>query len=627
MSVSVNFADNYDVIVVGAGHAGCEAALASARVGARTLLLTTNLESIAQMPCNCSIGGPGKSQLVSEIDALGGEIGRNCDKTYTHARILNSSKGPAVQSLRAQADKSLYRIAMKQKLEQDRRICIYQDLVTDVIVENGRVVGVGTQLGLAFSARAVIIATGTFLNGTVHIGEHILPAGRAGEAPARKLTESLGALGLCFRRFKTGTVPRLLKATLDLERMRVQPSDARPLRFSLDEVARPQKPLLPCYITRTSAETHAILRRNLHRSALYAGNIAGTGPRYCPSLETKLVRFPDKGTHLLFMEQEGWDTEEVYAQGLYNSMPYDVQVAMIRSVPGLENAHMTRPGYAIEYDCCDPRVLEPDLSFPQAQGLYLAGQINGTSGYEEAAAQGLIAGTNGAHYALGDEISLTLGRADAYIGVMIDDLLSKGAEEPYRMLTSRAEYRILLGQHTAYARLTERAYTHRLVDETRYAAVRRLEQSVAAERQRLEGTIVGQEHRVLRGHDVKALRNASTVTATEILQQPQTGYDTVVRYWPAPQPLSAFAARILEAEIKCESYARQELARAEQTQRLAHVAIPSGFDYYSLPLRAEASERLAEARPRNLAQAGQLYGVTPADIATLAANLRQRNDA
>ena len=421
-------------------------------------------------------------------------------------------------------------------------------------------------------------------------------------------------------------MPRLLKATLDVGRMRVQPSDARPLRFSLDEVARPDKPLLPCYITHTTAETHAIVRRNLHRSALYAGNIEGTEPRYCPSIETKLVRFPEKARHLAFMEQEGWDTEEIYAQGLYNSMPYDVQVAMIRSVPGLENAYMTRPGYAIEYDCCDPRALEPDLSFGKARGLYLAGQINGTSGYEEAAAQGLVAGANGAHYALGDEMRLTLGRADAYIGVMIDDLLSKGAEEPYRMLTSRAEYRILLGQHTAYARLTEKAYAHRLIDEARYGAVRGLEQSIAAERKRLEGISVGPGHRVLRGCDVKALHRASPVTAAEVLRQPQIGYDMVLRHWPAPQPLSAFGARIVEAELKCELYAGQELARAEQMQRLAHVAIPSDLDYYGLPLRAEARERLAEARPRTLAQAGQLYGVTPADIATIAASLRQRSD-
>ena len=624
MTSAVHFADSYDVIVIGAGHAGCEAALAAARLGARVLVVTISLENIAQMPCNCSIGGPGKSQLVSEIDALGGEMGRNCDRTYTHARILNASKGPAVQSLRAQADKGLYRLRMKQMLEEHPNICLYQDIVTHVITTRNQVLGVAMQSGLAFGARAVVVCTGTFLNGVIHIGEHTLPAGRAGEMPAKKLTSSLAELGLPFRRFKTGTVPRLLKSSLDLSRMRIQPSDARPLRFSIDQVERPRRPLLPCYITHTTEETHRIIRANLHRSALHAGNIHGTGPRYCPSIEAKLERFPDRNTHLAFMEQEGWDTQEVYAQGLYNSMPYDVQIAMIRSVPGLEHAHMMRPGYAIEYDCCDPRVLEPDLSLPKVRGLYLAGQINGTSGYEEAAAQGLVGGTNAAHCALGHGTALILSRSDAYIGVMIDDLLVKGADEPYRMLTSRAEYRILLGQHTAYDRLTELAREHGLVDDRRYAAVGAVRQAVDAERERLGAILVPQGHPIFRQSKACPFGGPDTVTAADLLRQPQVDYDAIVRCWPAPRPLSAFAARVLEALIKCEAYAARELAKAEHARRLADILLPPDLDYRALPLRAEARARLAAARPRNLGQAAALYGVTPADVATIASSLRQR---
>ena len=623
---TVSFADSYDVIVIGAGHAGCEASLAAARIGARVLLLTISLDNIAQMPCNCSIGGPGKSQLVSEIDALGGEIGRNCDRTYTHARILNASKGPAVQSLRAQADKALYRSTMKAALEKYPNIRLYQALATDIIADGGHVAGVLTHTGLAFGGRTVVICTGTFLNGVVHIGEHTLPAGRAGEAPARRLTASLTELGIAFRRFETSTVPRLLKSSLDLDAMRIQPSDARPLRFSIDPVERPQRPLLPCYITHTTPETHAILLENLQRSALYASNIQATGPRYCPSIETKLVRFPDKQTHLLFMEQEGWDTEEIYAQGLYNAMPYDVQIAMIRSVPGLENAHMMRPGYAIEYDCCDPQALDADLSFSKVAGLYLAGQINGTSGYEEAAAQGLVAGTNAAHYALGHDLTLRLSRSEAYIGVLIDDLLTKGAEEPYRMLTSRAEYRILLGQHTAYDRLTELARSHGLIGQARYAAVQSMKRAVTAERERLNAIIVQPQDPIRRQLTSVRLGNTDGWTAVSLLRQPQVAYDTILRYWPAPRPLTTFGARLLDAQIKCESYAGRELRRAEETQRLAHVQIPPDIDYKALPIRTEARERLGAARPRDLQQASLLYGVTPADIATIAAALRNSQD-
>ncbi len=625
MTISSSFAQSYDVIVVGGGHAGCEAALASARVGARTLMLALNLDSIGAMPCNCSIGGPGKSQLVSEIDALGGEMGRACDRTFTHARVLNASKGPAVQSLRCQADKAAYRATMKESLEKEPLIAMYQDVVTDVLVTGGAAVGVGTGSGLAFGARAVVICTGTFLNGVVHIGDRRVSGGRAGESSAERLTDSLRKLGLKLRRFKTGTVPRLRKSSLSTEMMRVQPSDARPLRFSVMEQRRPGCPLLPCYITHTTEKTHALLMANLERSALHAGHVSGAGPRYCPSLETKLVRFPNRERHQVFMEQEGWQTEEVYAQGLYNSMPYDVQLAMVRSVPGCERAEMTRPGYAIEYDCIDPRALSPALEYSAARGLFLAGQVNGTSGYEEAAAQGLVAGANAGAYALGLGTTLEIGRDQAYIGVMIDDLISRGADEPYRILTSRAEFRILLGQHTAYDRLTGLGATHGLVGEELSAAVALLQKAVSRENARLRGLAVPPGHPLRARFRGMSEGREEAVTVGDLLQQTTVTYDEVARYWPAPVPLRAFEARVVEAAAKCEAYAGRETARALQAWRADCVTLPAGIDYGQLPLRAEARQRLAAARPRTLGEARSLFGVTPADLAVLAAAVRRGN--
>lgn len=623
MRIPSSFAQSYDVIVVGGGHAGCEAALASARVGARTLMLALNLDTIGAMPCNCSIGGPGKSQLVSEIDALGGEMGRACDRTFTHGRVLNASKGPAVQSLRCQADKAEYRATMKQRVESEPLIATYQDAVSDVLVRGGAVAGVGTRGGLAFGARAVVVCTGTFLNGVVHIGEKRVSGGRAGEASAEQLSGSLRELGLHVRRFKTGTVPRLRQSSLATEMMRVQPSDARPRRFSILEQPRPGRPLLPCYITHTTEETHALLMANLERSALYAGNVSGTGPRYCPSIETKLVRFPDRTHHQVFMELEGWQTDEVYAQGLYNSMPYDVQLAMVRSVPGCERAEITRPGYAIEYDCIDPRALTPALECAGVPGLFLAGQVNGTSGYEEAAAQGLVAGANAAGHALGREAALILERGEAYIGVMIDDLLNAGADEPYRMLTSRAEFRTLLGQHTAYDRLTAVGVGHGLVGAEQLAAVRFMQRSVEQETERLRAVQVPLGHPMRSRYPGMSARQADALTAGDLLGQAGVNYEEIARHWPPARPPSAFAAGVLEASAKCWAYAEREVQRARRAVQAGSVQLPANLDYARLPLRKEARERLAAARPRTLGEAQRLFGVTRADIVVLAAAARR----
>lgn len=622
MTIPSSFAQSYDVIVVGGGHAGCEAALASARVGARTLMLALNLDTIGAMPCNCSIGGPGKSQLVSEIDALGGEMGRACDRTFTHARVLNASKGPAVQSLRCQADKAAYRATMKERLEREPLISTYQDAVMDVLVTRGAVVGVGTAGGLALGARAVVICTGTFLNGVVHIGDKQVSGGRAGESAAERLTDSLRRLGLTFRRFKTGTVPRLRKSSLAIERMRVQPSDARPLRFSVMEQSRPPHRLLPCYITHTTEETHGLLIANLERSALHAGHVSGAGPRYCPSIETKLVRFPDRTRHQVFMQQEGWQTEEVYAQGLYNSMPYEVQVSMVRSVPGCERAEITRPGYAIEYDCIDPRALSPGLEYQKAPGLFLAGQVNGTSGYEEAGAQGLVAGANAAASALKLGTAVEVRRDQGYIGVMIDDLISRGADEPYRILTSRAEFRILLGQHTAYDRLTSLGARHGLVSLRQQETVAQLQANVKRELDRLLGIEVPSGHPLRARFPGMSVARDDALSAAELLRQPGVSYDDIGRYWPAPWFESAFEMRVVEATSKCEAYAERENARALQAVRSDCVALPPELDYRVLPLRGEARERLAAARPRTLGEARQLFGVTPADLAVLMAVVR-----
>jgi tRNA uridine 5-carboxymethylaminomethyl modification enzyme len=565
----------WDVVVVGGGHAGCEAALAAARVGCQVLLAAGNLEMIGAMPCNCSIGGPAKAHLAREIDALGGEMGRNIDRTYTHIRMLNTRKGPAVQALRAQADKLLYRQQMKRALERAQSVQLTQQTVTgiDVPDRDGRPVVLWSQEGAQISGWRVVIATGTFLNGLIHIGRHSFGAGRAGEAPSVELAQSLRALGLRMGRLKTGTVPRVALRSVRTSDLFESPSDTRDLRFAFDRVRRPPRALLPCWRTSTTKSTMEIVADAMGLSALGGGRIAGTGPRYCPSIEAKLLRFPGRDEHGVFLEREGWDTDEVYVQGTSNSLPVGTQLAMLRSIPGLEDAEITRPGYAIEYDYVNPGSLDPSLRSVDIPHLYLAGQINGSSGYEEAASQGLVAGANAA-LSLREQDPLVMRRDQSYIGVLIDDLVHRHADEPYRILTSRAEWRLHLGQDTAHARLTGIAASCGLVSEARHEALRRV------------------------------------IEASEI-------NDSVDRQEEV-HPLATKLAR--EQEI----YAGYRL----QAERLRHgygkwdeFRIPMDVDLDRVPVKAEVRERLMAARPTTVGEVLRIPGVTEADAATLVAFL------
>lgn len=607
----------YDIIIVGAGHAGCEAALAAARMGCSVAIFTINLDNIGLMSCNPAIGGLAKSHLVKEIDALGGEMARNTDRAGIQFKMLNKSKGPAVWALRVQCDRQLYRLSMKTVLEGQKNVDIKQGIIERLIVEDGKIKGVETNLGLRFRSKAVILTTGTFLRGLIHIGLTNFPAGRAGEFPSTGLSDSLEELGLKLGRLKTGTPPRLDAKTIDFSKTIPQYGDEQPQPFSssTDRIINPQ---LPCYITYTNEKTHRLIKENLDRSPLYSGRIHGIGPRYCPSIEDKVVRFSDKERHQIFLEPEGLDTKEYYANGISTSLPIDVQIALIRTIPGLEEAEIMRPGYAIEYDFVPPAQLRPSLETKLIEGLFHAGQINGTSGYEEAAAQGLMAGINATLKINGKE-PLILDRSEAYIGVMIDDLVTKDTKEPYRMFTSRAEYRLLLRQNNADLRLREKGYKVGLVSEEEYRNFSQKKE------------MIKEEIRRLNSYRVKENTEDYPVTLAQILRRPETKYEDINRLYPSERlqtsdfRLQTEVKEQVEIQIKYEGYIKRQMDGVERFKNLEDKKIPAGFDYRKVRgLSREVTEKFEEVRPLSIGQAGRISGITPAALSIIAIALEKR---
>lgn len=604
---------NYDIIVVGAGHAGCEAALASARMGNRTLLFSINLEAIAMMPCNPSIGGTGKGHLVREIDALGGEMGKNIDKTFIQSRMLNTAKGPAVHSLRAQADKHKYHTEMKKTIEKQENLDVKQGEVTDLIIEDGTVKGVVTMTHTCYTAKAVVLATGTFLRGKIFIGDSAYSSGPNGLAPSVELAENLEKHGMKLRRFKTGTPARALASTFDYSKMTEQKGDEKivPFSFMNDNLEKEQ---ISCWLTYTNENTHKVIRDNFHRSALFGGQIEGIGPRYCPSIEDKINRFADKERHQTFIEPEGLDTEEMYIQGMSSSLPEDVQEAFYHTIPGLENIIITRPAYAIEYDCINPLDLKPNLETRAIKGLFCAGQFNGSSGYEEAAAQGLMAGINASMLINGKE-PFILDRSEAYIGVLIDDLVTKGTNEPYRIMTSRAEYRLVLRQDNADLRLTEKSYRIGLADKERYNRYLEKKRIVEEERERMENSYVypGDANEFLVKLGSSPLKNR--VTLAELLKRPEVTYENLSEIDRDRPELSSHAINQLEVQIKYEGYINKQLNQIEKFKKLENKPLDENLNYDEIEgLRLEAIQKLNQIKPRSVGQASRISGVSPADI-------------